>query len=49
MEKKIFEPCELTVQSFADIIATSGEYSGTNGTYDIYGNWIPFGGGSDEV
>ena len=43
MEKKIFEPCELTVQSFADIITTSGDYNGTNGYYDLEGNWVTFG------
>lgn len=37
MEKKIFEPCELTLQSFADIIATSGSAT-PNGFYDIYGD-----------
>ena len=32
-EKKIFEPCELTLQSFADIITTSNA-TGLNGEYD---------------
>lgn len=43
-EKKIFEPCELTLQSFADIITTSNA-AGLNGEYDLEGNWIDFGEG----
>lgn len=45
MEKKIFESCELTIQSFADVITTSGDYNGTNGYYDLEGNWVTFGEG----
>ena len=44
MEKKQFEPCEMEVKAFADVITTSGEYSGLKGEYDLEGNWIPFGG-----
>ncbi len=43
MKKKVFKPCELTVQSFADIITTSGDYNGTNGYYDEKGYWVTFG------
>ena len=43
MEKKQFEPCEMEVKAFADVITTS-DYSGMKGEYDLEGNWIPFGG-----
>lgn len=42
MEKKIFETAELTLQTVADVISTSG-YDGTNGEYDLEGNWVTFG------
>ena len=42
MEKKIFEPAEITLQKVADVIVTSN-YNGMNGEYDLTGNWIEFG------
>ncbi len=43
MEKKIFEPCELEINTFADVITTSA-YEGVQGTYDTSGNWVTFNG-----
>ena len=40
MTKKEFEPAEMTVQLFVDVIATS-DYVGAQGEYDIFGNWVP--------
>lgn len=45
MEKKIFEPCELEVNTFADVITTSANpYGDMQGTYDTSGNWVTFNG-----
>lgn len=40
MTKKEFEPAEMTVQLFVDVIVTS-DYVGAQGEYDIFGNWVP--------
>lgn len=44
MKKKQFEPCEMEVRVFADVITTSGPFDGLNGEYDLEGNWITFKG-----
>ncbi len=48
MEKKQFEPCQMEIKSFADVITTSGPFTGLNGEYDLEGNWIPFEGDGQE-